>query len=199
MSIVQHYRHGTRPYLNAVRRGDPLTALRHIRDRYFDPAGLESNWFAIDWDDSGSATAQWRPLVDVKEEADGFVIYADLPGVDPDAIEVQMDKGILSIRGERAAQENRQDARYSRQERQSGVFHRRFALPDSADAERISAHGHNGVLQVCIPKKPETTPRRIQVAGTTSDRSASDVDRAAASDQGAPDQGSQTGHTPTVQ
>jgi len=49
-------------------------------------------------------------------------------------------------------------------ERQHGSFHRRFALPDSADADGIQASGHNGVLEISIPKRPETTPRRIQIA-----------------------------------
>jgi HSP20 family protein len=76
-----------------------------------------------------------------------------------------MDKGILSIRGERKSEANEETERFSRVERRYGSFHRRFALPDSADADNISAHGRHGVLQVVIPKKPETTPRRIQVGG----------------------------------
>lgn len=116
-----------------------------------------------DTDASAVVTAQWVPRVDIKEEAERFVIYADLPGIDPQDIEVQMDKGILSIKGERRSESTAETERFSRVERRYGSFHRRFALPDSADAEGISASGRHGVLEIVIPKKPETTPRRIQV------------------------------------
>ena len=101
--------------------------------------------------------------VDIKEEADRFVIFADIPGVDPQDIEVQMDKGILTLKGERAGEETEEGKGYSRRERAWGAFHRRFALPDSADAEKITASGRHGVLEISIPKRPESAPRRIQV------------------------------------
>lgn len=114
-------------------------------------------------DASNVVTSQWMPRVDIKEEPTRFVILADLPGVDPAAIEVQMDKGILSIKGERSASVAEEGATYSRVERMHGVFHRRFALPDSANPEGITAAGRHGVLEITIPKRAETTPRRIQV------------------------------------
>jgi HSP20 family protein len=118
---------------------------------------------ADDTDASSVVTSQWVPRVDIKEESDRFVIFADLPGVDPESIEVQMDKGLLSIKGERATGAAQENERYSRVERAHGVFFRRFALPDSANPEGITATGRHGVLEIAIPKCPETTPRRIQV------------------------------------
>lgn len=135
--------------------------IRQVFDRFF-------NDNETDADGSAVVTAQWVPRVDIKEEADRFVIFADLPGIDPQDVEVLMDKGILSIKGERRGESTADHARYSRAERVHGSFHRRFALPDSADADGISASGRHGVLEVSIPKKPETTPRRIQVAGEAS-------------------------------
>jgi HSP20 family protein len=117
-------------------------------------------------DDSSVVTSQWAPRVDIVEEPTRFVIFADLPGVDPSEVEVLMDKGILSIRGERRSTIDAQSSRYSRIERRYGSFHRRFALPDSADPEGVTADGRDGVLEISIPKRPETTPRRIQVGGT---------------------------------
>ena len=114
-------------------------------------------------DDSSVVTSQWVPRVDVKEEKDRFVLYADLPGIDPDDIEVSMDKGILTIKGERGSESTQETDRFSRIERSYGSFHRRFALPDSADPDGIQAHGRNGVLEIVIPKRPESSPRRIQV------------------------------------
>ena len=128
--------------------------IKQVFDRFF---GQE------DTDASAVVTAQWVPRVDIKEEGNRFVIYADLPGIDPQDIEVQMDKGILSIKGERKSESTTETERYSRVERRYGSFHRRFALPDSADPDGVAASGSNGVLQIVIPKRPETTPRRIQV------------------------------------
>jgi len=114
-------------------------------------------------DQSNVVTSQWMPRVDVKEEEKRFVILADIPGVDPKDIDVSMDKGILTIKGERKSESKEQNGKLTRIERSYGAFHRRFALPDSADAEGISANGKHGVLEISIPKKPETTPRRISV------------------------------------
>jgi HSP20 family protein len=138
---------------------DPI---KQIFERLF-----EGNPFAnLSTDESSVVTSQWVPRVDIKEETTRFVLYADLPGVAPEEIDVQMEKGMLTIKGERRSEEMLEAGGFSRIERRHGSFHRRFALPDSADPDGITASGHNGVLQIVIPKRPETTPRRIQV-GTT--------------------------------
>lgn len=137
-------------------RQDPI---RQIFDRLFDNQLFQEG----STDDSSVVTSQWIPRVDIKEENDRFVLMADLPGIDPEQIEVSMDKGILTIKGERQSENRTETERYSRIERAHGTFHRRFALPDSADPDGITADGRNGVLEITIPKRPETTPRRIQV------------------------------------
>ena len=137
---------------------DPI---RQLLDRFFEGGMLQGGN-----DESSVVTSQWMPLVDIREEADRFVLYADIPGVDPQDIEVQMDKGMLTVKGERRAESTSETERYSRVERMHGSFHRRFALPDSADPEGITANGSNGVLRIEIPKRPESTPRRIQVGST---------------------------------
>ena len=115
-------------------------------------------------DPSGEVPSEWAPRVDIREEDKRFVIEADIPGVDPKAIEISMDKGVLSIRGERKAEHKEEDGKYTRVERAHGVFHRRFALPDSANAEAIRASGKHGVLEIEIPKWPEAAPRKIEIA-----------------------------------
>lgn len=129
--------------------------IKQVFDRFFQAGD--------DQDESSVVTSQWAPLVDIKEEAERFVIHADLPGIDPADVEILMDKGILTIKGERSSESSEQGERYSRVERRYGSFHRRFALPDSADPDGIAASGRNGVLTITIPKRPETKPRRIQV------------------------------------
>ncbi|RDS86482.1 Hsp20/alpha crystallin family protein [Dyella psychrodurans] len=114
-------------------------------------------------DQPNVATSQWAPRVDIKEEDQRFVIFVDVPGVDPAAIEVSMEKSILSIKGERSVEKTEQNDRFTRVERAHGSFHRRFTLPDSADADNIVANGKHGVLEIVIPKKAETAPRRITI------------------------------------
>ena len=105
----------------------------------------------------------WTPRVDVREEASRFVILADLPGIDPADIEVQMDRNVLTLKGERKSEAQDEGAKFTRVERRHGRFERRFTLPESADAEGISASGKHGVLEISIPKKAESSPRRITI------------------------------------
>ena len=113
--------------------------------------------------ESSLETSQWATRVDIREEDKRCVIVADVQGVEPSEIEVSMDKSILTIKGERKVDSEESGSKLTRQERVYGTFHRRFALPESADPDSISAHGKHGVLEISIPKKPETTPRRITI------------------------------------
>ena len=114
-------------------------------------------------DNSNVVTSHWRPAVDIKEEEDRFVIYADLPGVDPDDIEITMEQGVLTLKGERSKETKEEHEGYKRVERVNGSFYRRFSLPDIADAERIEAKGKNGVLEITLPKQEKAKPKRITV------------------------------------
>lgn len=105
----------------------------------------------------------WAPAVDILEEKDRFIVRADLPGVDPADIEVNMDGGVLSVSGERRNEERSDIAGVARYERVVGRFLRRFALPDTADADAISAKCANGILEISIPKQAAVQPRRIAV------------------------------------
>ncbi|HUX74204.1 MAG TPA: Hsp20/alpha crystallin family protein [Steroidobacteraceae bacterium] len=109
--------------------------------------------------DSGA----WLPPVDIHEEAHQFVLRIDLPGVDPKAVEITSEQGVLAIRGRR--EETRGGARegYRRVERLQGEFERRFSLPDSADAQNIKAKAAHGVLEIVIPKLAQVQPQRIAV------------------------------------
>ena len=103
------------------------------------------------------------PAVDVFEEKDRFVVKADLPGVNPDDIEVTAEKGVLSLRGERKTEKRENTDGYERLERVTGSFTRRFALPENVQADAIKATYTNGVLEVSIPKQPEVAAKRIAV------------------------------------
>lgn len=114
-------------------------------------------------EDSAIATSSWMPAVDIKEEENRFILEADIPGVDPKDIEISMENGVLTIKGQRTIENHQEGKTYKRVERAHGIFYRRFSLPDTADAEQVTATGKNGVLQISIPKKEVAQPRRISV------------------------------------
>ncbi|GAB6067423.1 Hsp20/alpha crystallin family protein [Methylothermus subterraneus] len=110
-----------------------------------------------------TAAAVWAPAVDIKEEANRYVVQADLPGVKPEDIEVTLQNGVLTIKGERQTEAKEEKENYRRVERFYGSFFRRFTLPESVDEEKIEANYDKGVLTVSIPKKPEVQPKKISV------------------------------------
>lgn len=117
-------------------------------------------------DESTGATAGWTPNVDIQEFADRFRLFVDLPGVDPNDVEITLDNSVLTVTGERtmpAVQEG-EKVLHRRSERGHGRFHRRFTLPDTVDAERVEATDKNGVLEISIPKQAKAQPRRITIA-----------------------------------
>ena len=105
----------------------------------------------------------WRPSVDLQEEQDRFVLRADVPGVSAKDIEVSTEDGTLTVRGERAARERVSSDAFEHIERATGIFLRRFTLPDSAQPEAINARYTNGVLEIEIPKQPRVEAKRILV------------------------------------
>lgn len=109
--------------------------------------------------DSGA----WLPPVDIHEEANQFVLSVDLPGVDPKAVEITSEQGVLTIRGVREQPHRDAPDGYRRVERASGEFQRRFSLPEAADVQNIRAKSVNGVLEVSIPKAARAQPHRITV------------------------------------
>ena len=140
-------------------RYEPRTTMEQLRremGRMFD--GMSS-----DEETSNIATSDWIPAVDIQETEKEFLIHADIPGVDPDKIDVHMEDGMLTIKGMRESESKEERKGYRRVERQRGSFYRRFSLPDTANADNISAKSKNGVLEINIPKQEKAQPRKIQV------------------------------------
>jgi HSP20 family protein len=133
-----------------------IEQLRREMDRMFDQSSSTEETSSI-------ATSDWVPAVDIKESEKEFIIHADIPGVDPDDIDVHMEDGMLTIKGERESETKENRDGYKRIERQRGTFYRRFSLPDTANADKISAKSNNGVLEITIPKQEKAQPRKIQV------------------------------------
>lgn len=125
-----------------------------------------SRMFDTPWSglaDLSAAETSWTPPVDIKEDESHYYIKADVPGVDPKNIEVTLERGVLTISGERQGESREEANGYRRVERFRGRFTRAFSLPDTADADKVDATVRDGVLQVTINKKESSKPRRIAV------------------------------------
>lgn len=111
-----------------------------------------------------STWSAWTPAADLYETPEAFVLEMELPGFDLDDIELTMEKGVLTVAGERKTEtKEEEDKTYHLQERSMERFTRSYALPRSVEVDRVDASFSNGVLKVTLPKAAEAKPRRIQV------------------------------------
>lgn len=111
----------------------------------------------------GGRQESWLPAVDVFDFKDAVVLKAELAGMDPDDIEIEVEDNVLTIKGERKFEQQVDDERYFRVERRFGSFRRSLALPQGVKADEILAGYDDGILTVTLPKAEEEKPRRIEV------------------------------------
>lgn len=105
----------------------------------------------------------WVPAINILEREDSMVITADLPGLRAEDVEVTVEEGSLSIRGERKLEEAAEGETYHRVERLYGVFQRTFTLPDSVDVDKIEARFSSGEMVLTMPKREESKPRSVKI------------------------------------
>lgn len=115
-------------------------------------------------EEKGQASKAWAPRVDVEETEKEILVKADLPGVDPKNVEVSVENGVLTVRGERKEEKEEKKKNYHRVERFAGSFYRAIPLPPAADADKVTASSTNGVI---IPKKTGAMPKKIAVTPKT--------------------------------
>ena len=113
--------------------------------------------------DESVGMMDWNPAVDIREEADRFLVLVDVPGVNPEEVDITLEGGLLTISGERKEEKATDDEHYRRSERFHGTFFRRFSLPDTADASQVSARSDKGVVEITIPKTQKARANRIPV------------------------------------
>ena len=105
----------------------------------------------------------WSAGVDILENENDLVLKADVPGVEPKDIDIRMENGTLTIKGERKFENDGSHKGYHRIERSYGSFARSFALPDTVNPDKVKADFKNGVLTVTLPKKEVAKPRAVKV------------------------------------
>ena len=113
----------------------------------------------------GETLSAWAPSVDVEENPQEILVTAELPGVQPDDVNVTVENGILAISGEKREerQENGADSNTYIVERRYGRFERSFTLPKSVSPDQVKAEFDNGLLRIRLPKTEQAKPRRIEV------------------------------------
>lgn len=112
---------------------------------------------------NGHLVKTWTPRVDVEETNKEIVVKADLPGVDPKDVEVVVENGVLTVRGEKKEAKEEKGKNYHRVERFAGSFFRAVTLPPGAEADKVTATSANGVVTITVPKKAEAQPKRIAI------------------------------------
>jgi HSP20 family protein len=155
--------------LKAVLNGKKIWSNQIQRSPTYDsdqcPAPLRKGWntllCVVDqvW---GGRQESWLPAVDVFDRKDAVVLKAELAGMDPDDIEIEVEDNVLTIKGERTFEEKVDDERYYRVERRFGSFQRSLALPQGVKAGEIQAGYEDGILTVTVPKAEEEKAQRIE-------------------------------------
>lgn len=117
------------------------------------------------WDSAGREARSFNPAVDIVENDKAYLVKAELPGLAPEDIDVQVENDVLTLRGERKHEHEDTRGGYRRVERSYGSFTRSFVLPKGTRADAIEAQVESGVLTVTIPKVETATARKVEVKG----------------------------------
>ena len=139
-------------------RWEPFAELAELRsrfDRLFD-----------DWLDGHERA--WTPAIDVVRENDHLVLRADLPGIKPEEVKLEVEDDILTVSGEHRESKEEKDKHYVRRERRYGSFSRSLTLPVGVDAKKIKAKTHDGVVEVTIPLPKEAKKEPVRITPTAS-------------------------------
>ena len=141
-----------RPAEVARRLGWPF---RHLFEDFFEDTerGLPQLW----------TEGRFVPAIDVSEDEDAVTLAAEVAGMGKDDLDVTIDNGVLTLKGEKKEEETTEGASYHRVERRYGQFERRIRLPDYVDAEKAEATYKDGVLTLRLPKAEAARARSIQI------------------------------------
>jgi len=137
----------------AIIRWDPFREMTQVQSQF--NRLVDQVW--------GGRQESWMPAVDVFDKKDAVIVKAELAGMDPDDIQIEVDDNVLTIKGERTLKEAVENERYYRVERRFGSFQRSLALPQGVKAEDIVAGYEDGILTVTVPRAEIEKPKRIEV------------------------------------
>ena len=145
----------------SIARWEPFRDLVVTQDRFNE---LFNHTFARAFGDPQEpAQHAWVPPVDIYETGDSLVLKAELPGVNPDDVEILVEDNTLYLKGERKFEKEVKEESLHRVERSYGTFARSFVLPNTIDSDKVKAEYENGILTLTMPKREEAKPRTIKI------------------------------------
>jgi HSP20 family protein len=139
-----------------ITRWEPFTELAEMRSR-FDRLLTEL---------AAGGDREWAPAVDMIHDDGNLVIRADVPGIKPDEISIEVDRGVLTISGKHEEAKEEQEKQYMRRERRYGAFTRSMPLPEGIDPKQIKAETHDGVIEVTVPLPKQAAAERVTITPT---------------------------------
>jgi HSP20 family protein len=139
-------------------RWDPFAELAELRSDFDRTFG---RWL------DGRERA-WTPAIDVVRENGNLLVRADMPGIKPEHVKVEVEDDILTVSGEHEESKEEKDNNYVRRERRYGSFRRSMALPAGVEAKKIKAKTHDGVVEVTIPLPKEAKKEKVAITPTAS-------------------------------
>jgi len=156
----------SRTNLQRTAEGDPLFSLRRELDRMFDDF---TRGFGLGLQRPDVESGYLVPRMDVAETDKGLELTAEIPGIDPKDVSLDLSEGVLTLKAELATEKEEKDEKrhYHLIERRTGSFLRRLTLPFEPDADKIDAKFDHGVLRVTIPRSPkaEAETKKIPIKG----------------------------------
>jgi HSP20 family protein len=152
--------------MTTMMRWDPFQDLRSAQDEMAQMSPMLAHALGLHDHQQGNAraaTTAWAPALDISERKDAYLVAVELPGLKPEDLDITMEDGLLTIKGERQFTSESSEQQFHRVERRYGAFRRSITLPAHVMAEQIQASFEDGVLEILVPKAEEATPKRIQV------------------------------------
>lgn len=149
--------------MNAMTHWNPFREMQDLQNRVLHALQGKAGVAAESANES-ITVSEWTPVVDISEDANEYLIKAELPEVKREDVKVTVENGMLTLSGERRLEKEDGGRKYHRVERAYGRFVRAFNLPEDTDADKVRAEFKEGLLQVHLTKKEAAKPRQIEVA-----------------------------------
>jgi HSP20 family protein len=144
--------------MTVITRWDPFREFSTLQDR------MNRLFRESQGPEEALTTSSFAPPVDVYEDDHNVTLKIEVPGIEEKDIDVRIENNVLTVHGERKFEKEEKEENFRRVERQYGSFTRTFTLPNTVDAEKVSANYDKGILKIALPKKAEAKPKQIKVS-----------------------------------
>ena len=141
--------------MTMITRIDPFRELASFFENFTEPGGKDQ-----------LSAGSFVPPVDVYEDEQNLVLKLEIPGINDDDLDVQVENNTLTVKGERKFEKEEKEENFHRIERRYGSFLRTFRLPNTIDTDKVEAHYDKGILKISLAKRAEAKPKQIKVGAS---------------------------------